>query len=129
MPKEFPVPFSRHLQEEIHQLHAHLCSGLADPTRIMILYTLEDGPHTVTEIVEALELPQPTISRHLKILRDAGLVISQRNGQYVHYSLKDARVIEALNLLRGILAVNMQERAQLLNGTIINLEKTGEENQ
>jgi ArsR family transcriptional regulator len=121
------VPLSRNLQEEIHQLHAHLCGGLADPTRIMILYTLADGPHTVTEIVEALELPQPTVSRHLKVLRDTGLVTSRRDGQYVYYHLKDPRVIEALNLLRGILAANMQERAQLLNGTIINLDETGDE--
>ncbi|GAB4529403.1 MAG: hypothetical protein Fur0018_15990 [Anaerolineales bacterium] len=121
------MPFSKSLQDEIHQLHAHLCGGLADPIRIMILYTLEDGPHTVSEIVDVLELPQPTISRHLKVLRDTGLVLSRRDGQYVHYHLKDTRVIEALNLLRGILAANMQERARLLNGTIINLDETGDE--
>ena len=80
--------------------------------------------------METLELPQPTVSRHLKVLRDTGLVLARRNGQYMHYHLKDARVIAALNLLREILAANMQERAQLLSGAIIqNTQETGDETQ
>ncbi len=104
------------LREEINRLHAHICSGLADSTRIMILYTLEECTLTVSEIVAALDIPQPTVSRHLKMLRTVGLVESERNGQYVYYRLKDPRVIDALNLLRDIMSDFMQERAQLLNG-------------
>ena len=37
------------LHKEVHQLHSHLCAGLADPTRILLLYALVDGPHNVTE--------------------------------------------------------------------------------
>ncbi|MEJ5239873.1 MAG: metalloregulator ArsR/SmtB family transcription factor [Anaerolineales bacterium] len=110
---------SKHLRDEINQLHAQICSGLADPTRIVILYALHGGPLTVSEIVNALELPQPTVSRHLKVLREAGLVVSERYFQRVQYRLKDGRVIEALNLLREILANNMQERAQLINNLLI----------
>ncbi|MCX8063091.1 MAG: metalloregulator ArsR/SmtB family transcription factor, partial [Anaerolineales bacterium] len=62
----------KNLQEEIHQLHAHICSGLADPSRIMILYTLAEKECTVSEIVEALEMNQSTVSRHLKVLREIG---------------------------------------------------------
>ncbi len=106
------------LREEINRLHANICSGLADSTRIMILYTLAGGTMTVSEIVAALEIPQPTISRHLKMLRTVGLVESERNGQYVYYHLKDARVIDALNMLRDIMSDFMQERAQLINGAL-----------
>lgn len=105
----------KNLQEEIHQLHAHICSGLADPSRIMILYLIAEKDCTVSEIVEALGMNQSTVSRHLKVLREVGLVTSERDGQHIHYRLKDPRVIHALNLLREILADTMKERAQLLN--------------
>ena len=101
------------LKDEIHQLHAHLCNGLADPIRILILYSLADNAHHVNELSEKTNIPQPTISRHLKILRERGLVVSKRTGQYIQYDLADQRVIEALDLLRAIMADNLQEQAQI----------------
>jgi len=56
------------LEQEIIELHSGVCSALADPKRIMILYTLVEGPRNVTELSEELGLPQPTTSRHLKVL-------------------------------------------------------------
>ena len=101
------------LKDEIHQLHAQLCNGLADPIRILILYSLADNAHHVNELSEQTNIPQPTISRHLKILRERGLVVSQRSGQYVKYSLADKRVIDALDLLRAVMADDFKKRGQL----------------
>jgi len=101
------------LKDEIHQLHAQLCNGLADPIRILILYSLADGAQHVNELTEKVNAPQPTISRHLKILRERGLVRSERDGQYIHYSLADERVIDALDLLRAVMADNFKKRGQL----------------
>ena len=101
------------LREEVNQLHAHLCSGLADPARILILYSLAEKDSHVNELTEELGLSQPTVSRHLKTLRERGLVISQRDGQYIHYKLADQRVIAALDLLRAVMADNLTEQAQL----------------
>ncbi|RME87809.1 MAG: ArsR family transcriptional regulator [Anaerolineae bacterium] len=101
------------LREEINQLHAHICNGLADPIRILLLYTLADGPHSVGELAEQLELPQPTVSRHLKILRERGLAIARRQGQFVYYHLADPRVIQALDLLREVMADRLQNQASL----------------
>ena len=101
------------LKDEIHQLHAQLCNGLADPIRILILYSLSDGAQHVNQLTEKVNAPQPTISRHLKILRERGLVRSERDGQYIHYSLADERVIEALDLLRAVMADNFKKRGQL----------------
>ncbi len=61
------------LVQEITQLHADFCSALADSTRLILLYALADGPRNVTELTQELNQPQPTISRHLKILRDRGI--------------------------------------------------------
>lgn len=103
------------LKDEIHQLHAQLCNGLADPLRILILYSLADGAHHVNELAEKTNAPQPTVSRHLKILRERGLVVSERDGQYIRYSLADKRVINALDLLRLVMADNLKRRAEVVS--------------
>lgn len=101
------------LKEEIHQMHAHLCSGLADPARLLILYSLAEKTSHVNELAEELNMPQPTVSRHLKTLRERGLVTAERDGQYIHYRLADERVITALDILRQIMADNLKEQAQI----------------
>ncbi len=103
------------LETEVLQLHAEICAGLADPSRIMILYALSDGPHNVTEICNALEMPQPSVSRHLKILRERRMVTTVRKGTIVQYSLADKRLIEALDLLRSVLRDGLAKRAELVD--------------
>ncbi|MCS7350221.1 ArsR/SmtB family transcription factor [Thermoflexus sp.] len=93
----------RPTRQEIYQLHAEICAGLADPTRILILYELVDGPQTGTALARALGLPQSTVARHLRVLASKGLVISTRRGGVVEYALADARVIQALDLMRAVL--------------------------
>ena len=103
------------LREEITQLHAQVCSGLADSNRILILYTLENKTYNVSELAEAVGLPQPTTSRHLKILRDSGMVSSQRDGQSVNYTLADKRITQALELLRSFLGDKLRAQANLVS--------------
>lgn len=110
------------LRTEIDQLHAQVCSALADPNRILILYTLADTEYSVSQLTEALEVPQSTVSRHLKVLRDRGMVSARREGQSVIYSLTDKRVIEALDLLRAVLADTIETRSQLLKQITNNRE-------
>ncbi|HVA58871.1 MAG: autorepressor SdpR family transcription factor [Gemmatimonadaceae bacterium] len=61
--------------------------ALADPTRREILKLLRKRPRTSGEIAEQFDTAWPTISRHLGVLRDAGLVLSERHGQQVVYEL------------------------------------------
>lgn len=102
-----------HLREEILILHANICEGLADPNRILILYALDEKARNVSELVVALGLPQPTVSRHLKVLRNRGMVIAERQAQAVIYTLADHRVIEALDVLRTFLAASLHGQAEL----------------
>jgi ArsR family transcriptional regulator len=101
------------LREEVYRLHASVCGGLADPNRILILYTLADKPHNVTDLADLLNISQPTVSRHLKTLRERGMVTSERNGQSVIYSLADKRIVEALDLLREFLADSLDFQGDL----------------
>jgi DNA-binding transcriptional ArsR family regulator len=103
------------LESEVLQLHAEICAGLADPSRIMILYALADGSHNVTEICNVLDIPQPSVSRHLKILRERRMVTTERQGTVVRYSLADHRLVEALDLLRAVLRDGIAKRAELID--------------
>ncbi len=101
------------LETEVVQLHAQICAGLADPSRILILYELSQSPRNVTELATNLNMPQPLVSRHLKVLRERGMVVTERRGTMVEYSLADKRLIEALDLLRAVLRDGLAKSAEL----------------
>ena len=61
--------------------------ALADETRRMILRLLRDGSLTSGEIADRFDSSWPTISRHLAVLREAGLVVTERHGQEIRYEL------------------------------------------
>lgn len=102
------------LTQEITALHAGICSALADPRRILLLYALNERPRNVSELARELGISQPTASRHLNLLRERGLVTARREGQSVVNTLADERIIEALDLLREVLASNLQSQAALV---------------
>ena len=94
-------------REEILDLHARICGALADPNRLLILVTLRERPRTVSELSRAIGASQPLTSRHLGVLREKGLVRAAREGSYVRYSLTDARVVTAIELLLDVLAAQL----------------------
>jgi DNA-binding transcriptional ArsR family regulator len=103
------------LAQEIAELHANLCLALAEPTRLTLLYVLSEKPCNVTELTEKLDTHQSSVSRHLRVLRDGGLVRATRQGASVLYELTDHRVIEALDILRSVLRDRIQRSAVLMD--------------
>lgn len=84
---------------EPEQLAAQF-KALADPTRVAIINCLAQADEVcVCNLTDTFDLSQPTISHHLRILREAGLVESQRRGTWAYYRL----VPEAIDALRGAL--------------------------
>jgi DNA-binding transcriptional ArsR family regulator len=104
------------LTQDISQLEANLCYAFVDPTRILILYALKEHPHNVTELTLQLGTTQPKISRHLKVLRDLGLVHATRQGATLTYELSDCRPIEALDILRGVLRDSIAVKTKMIAG-------------
>ena len=90
-------------EQELQLLHTNICKSLGDIKRIQILYMLDSEPCNVTVLAAALNTPQPTVSRHLAILRRNSLVTAEREGQSVVYRLGDPRIIQVLDSMRTIL--------------------------
>jgi DNA-binding transcriptional ArsR family regulator len=110
------------LSEEITRLHADICSALADPSRILLIYALAEKPSCVNDLVAEVGLSQPATSRHLKILRERGLVRTVRQGPSIEYSLTDDRLIQALDLLRSVLRDRIAYRASLVESDLAVLD-------
>lgn len=73
--------------------------ALSDPTRREILQLLRTGPRTSGEIAEQFPTAWATVSRHLAVLRDAGLILSERNGQQIVYELNTSVFEDVVNHL------------------------------
>lgn len=101
------------LIKELNLLHEQVCDALGSPIRLMIFYALNSRSRYVTDLAEELGLPQSTVSRHLRVLRERGLVIAQREGPAVLYALADERVMEALELMRTVLRDRLHKQAQI----------------
>lgn len=69
---------------------AEFYKALGDETRLKILQMLSEQEMCVCEIIDRLDISQPAVSHHLKILRQAGLVTDSRDGKWIYYSLNDA---------------------------------------
>jgi ArsR family transcriptional regulator len=80
----------------------------------LILYELAERPRNVTELANDMHLSQPLVSRHLKVLRERGMVTATRMGSSVEYQLADRRLIDALDILRAILRDSLTRRAELV---------------
>jgi len=86
-------------KNETLKFKTKILKALADPFRLQIIEFLRDGEKCVCEITPCIKVLQPVASRHLKILREAGLVKDRKDGNRRLYSLTDARILEAIDVL------------------------------
>jgi ArsR family transcriptional regulator, cadmium/lead-responsive transcriptional repressor len=101
------IPVGREVREV--KLLAKLLDGFANPIRLSILLLLSRNDETnVGELVEAIRVPQPRVSDHLRCLTWCGYVRSRRDGSNVFYSIADERVLGVLQLGEEILADNLE---------------------
>ncbi|CAE6725658.1 MAG: helix-turn-helix transcriptional regulator [Nitrospira sp.] len=85
---------SKNLEQAANLFHA-----LSDGTRLRILQQLQGGEHCVCDLTDAFQTGQSRLSFHLKVLKEAGLVLDRRDGRWMYYSLNP----EGLNLLEEFL--------------------------
>jgi len=97
-PTGISTPIDRAAAEDL----AQLLKAVADPARLQILSLLRAQPECaacVCDLTEPLGLSQPTVSHHLKILREAGLVDTHKRGYWTWYSLRPTRLSELAAVL------------------------------
>ena len=92
----------RPTSEENRQKSAAVARALSDPKRLCVLETLASGERSVSELSRDVGCQVPNMSQHLGVLRSAGLVSTRREGTTVYYSLADAKVIEAYQLIQDL---------------------------
>jgi DNA-binding transcriptional ArsR family regulator len=92
------------------RLKARIFYALSDPVRLEILAFIRDGEKCVCEIEPHLNLIQPVISRHLKILKDSGLVAFRKDGNKRLYSITDAEVYRIIDDITPELASALTKR-------------------
>ena len=103
-----PPPGTPTVAETEAETYARWFKALADPTRIRILNLLANSaePVCVCDITDRFPLGQPTISHHLKVLRDVRFVEAERRGTFMHYRVNRARLAEFPEAARRILNTN-----------------------
>ena len=101
---EGSITVDPNLRQELDDVVASMCKALNDPKRLVALYALRDGPHTVTQLCQALGVPQANTSQHLAVLRERGLVATERQGNRILYSLRHPKILEAVDLMRDVVA-------------------------
>jgi len=85
--------------------------ALSDPIRLEIINYLRNGEKCVCEIVPSLNLIQPLVSRHLKILKDAGIVRCRKDGTKRMYSVVDSRIYAVIDALDSELLKTLAKEA------------------
>lgn len=90
-------------KENFYNLHAEMCKTISNPRRQAILDTIRDGEMTVSELIEKTGISQANLSQHLAILRSKGVVKTRREGNNVHYSISNLKIIEAYDLISEVL--------------------------
>ncbi len=80
--------------------------ALCDENRVQIFRLLQGGERCACHLLEEMNLSQPTLSHHMKILCDSGLVVGRKEGKWMHYSVSEQGVQLALECLRELTAVS-----------------------
>lgn len=96
-----------------YDLHANICKVLSHPKRLELLDHLREGEKTVTELAEALTVPQSTLSRYLSVMRSTGMVIPRRQAMNIYYRLSNPKIIESFDIMGQVVLDHLKEGAKM----------------
>ncbi len=95
------------------QMVANQFKVLSDPMRLQILHTLQEGEKSVMQIVEKLETSQPNVSKHLKILQNAGILARKQEGNLVFYTISDESIFTLCDLVCNSIEERLKHQAKM----------------
>ena len=88
---------------------AAMFKAFADENRIQILELLRDGERCACRLLEEMKITQPTLSHHMKILCDSGVVVGRKEGKWMHYSISEDGMRDVRNYLDELMANTKRE--------------------
>jgi ArsR family transcriptional regulator len=92
-------------QEENIETAVRCLKVLAHPTRLKIICVLQTGEHSVQQLERYVKVAQATLSQHLSLLKDRGILVSRRQGNYSLYRIADQEIIKMFELIKTIFCV------------------------
>ncbi len=101
------------MSDDLLELKANILKALGQPTRLKILELLRNGERCVCEIFPAVQEEQSNVSRHLALMKAAGILASRKQGQMVHYRVRDPQVFKLLDGVNALLKTHIDERKSL----------------
>ncbi|MGM0419437.1 MAG: ArsR/SmtB family transcription factor [Bacillota bacterium] len=90
-------------------MQAEVCKVLANAKRIEIIYILKNGEKNVNQLAEQVEASKASISQHLSLLKESGVVTSRKDGLHVYYRISNKKFIEACELMKEIMLDQLNE--------------------
>ncbi len=102
------------MEKILFESQASVLKALGQPTRLQILDLLKDGERCVCEIFPAINQEQANVSKHLSILKQAGILESRKDGLRIIYRLKNQEVLGLLKGVSRILKAQAQEQRRLM---------------
>lgn len=89
---------------------AAIFKAFCDENRIRIIKLLRSGEKCACKLLEEINVMQPTLSHHMKILCDAGIVTGRRDGKWTHYSISEEGVHQAVECLRQLTTPDVEHK-------------------
>ena len=105
----------RQMSAQLLELVADRFKALGEPARLQILTHLRDREMTVGELVDATEMGQANVSKHLALLLGLGFVARRREGLYAYYTLADARVFQLCDIMCARIESELTSRRKALS--------------
>jgi len=95
------------------QARARIIKAMAHPTRLFIVEELAQGERCVCELTEMIGADISTVSKHLSVLRNAGIIADERRGAQVFYSLRCPCVLQFFSCVEGVLRSNAEAQLEM----------------
>jgi DNA-binding transcriptional ArsR family regulator len=96
--------------DDYYEAHADFCSICGNANRLKVLDVLKSGEsYTVSELTESTGITQSTLSQHLKLMRDRGMVTRTKEGVNNYYRIKDERIVQGMLTIRQVVEDQIEE--------------------
>jgi DNA-binding transcriptional ArsR family regulator len=102
-------------QKSLYEAKANVLKALAHPTRLWIVESLADGERCVCEFAGAIKADFSTVSKHLAVLKHAGIVEDEKRGKQVFYRLKVPCVLNFMQCVEAVLQKSAESRVEMLS--------------